>query len=290
MSLAEITARIAGELADLRAQDVAVRRELDRLAATLAARDARIDALGAELEAALARLEATARRLDSVEQMADALRAERDDTRRHAATLTARLEAAIRETKGAQLERAGAERQMAEVRVVSDALRHERDQTRRIAWSLTERIGAVEAALAGGLLRQARRPQPAPDVADPQVIAVALGLERRALGPIVRMVRDRAAETPILLVIDHDLDHALDPAPARWLRLPRPSELPRRLAPDRADYLRARLGLLIELLRPAVVVPIGSTSARLLDRGQPASGGPCHGGAERIIAHPADGA
>ena len=65
MSLAEITARIAGELADLRAQDVAVRRELDRLAATLAARDERIDALGAELEAARERLEGTARRLDS---------------------------------------------------------------------------------------------------------------------------------------------------------------------------------------------------------------------------------
>jgi hypothetical protein len=240
MSLAEVTARLAGELGELRARHAALRHDLDRAIATIAERGARIDELIAERAAAKEVLDATARRLEAAE--------------------SARAEAERRSTAA----RAAADRFRAE----RDQARAECGEMRRLAWDVIGLLEVIEGATRGGLLRRGGRQQGARSLPEDQVVlTVALGLRRAALAPVVAMLRTQAARTPLLLAIDHDLGGALDPAPAGWLRLPKPRELPWSLGADRRDeYLRARLAKLIEVLRPATVVRLGPAAARLLDR------------------------
>jgi hypothetical protein len=230
VSLAEVTARLAGELATLRGEDAALRRELDHAAAMLAERDARLAQLEAELAATRRVLQANARHLEA-----------------------------------AELERVEAESGLGAARAAADSFRAERDAARRLARTLAGQLGTLEAAVVAGPFRRCRRPAPLPQGA--LMMTIALGLPKKALARVVDMVRAEAAQASLLLVVDRDLSGPLDPAPAAWLRLPRPDELPRRLAADRETYLGYRLQALVEALRPVSVVPLGPAAARLLGRG-----------------------
>lgn len=231
MSLADVTSRLAGDLAELRRQQAALGRELEQAKAELAARDRAIGLLVEQLGTTGQALEAAARR---------AAMAEHAHARAETGLAVARAEAAI--------------------------LRTERDAARQAAWALNGQMGVLEAALTAGWLRRipARHAPGRPDGA--LVLTVALGLNRAELSPVIQMVRAEAARTPLLLVVDQDLDERLDPTPAEWLRLPALRELPRRVAVDRRAYLRRRLAMLIRTLQPATVVPLGSFAAQLLGR------------------------
>lgn len=232
MSLAEVTARLAGELAALRAEHAALRRELDRATATIVARDRRIGELGVEFDTARRVVELTARRLEM-----------------------------------AELAQAEAERGIGAARAAADTLRVERDEVRRLAHALAAQLGSLEGALAGSLRRRLCLPCITGLRSERGlVVVVALGLRRRALPAIVRMVRAEATHTPLLLVVDRDLNDALDPAPATWLRLPSLRELPRNLAMSREGYLQSRLVTLVEALRPVTAVALGPFAAELLRR------------------------
>lgn len=230
MSLADVTSRLAAELAECRRGQAALERQLAQAASTLAAHETQIALLMEQLEATGQALETTARR---------AMMAERANAAAEASLGLARSEAAM--------------------------LRPERDAARRAAWALTQQLGALEGALATGWLRRA----PArPAIGRPEgaiALTIALGLRRTELPAVIQMVRAQAARTPLLLVVDRDLGASLDPAPAAWLRLPSRRELPRRVAPDHRDYLRQRLALLIQALQPASIVPLGAFAAQLLE-------------------------
>jgi hypothetical protein len=230
VSLADVTARLAGELAALRAEGAALRRELERASAMLAERDTRLAQLETELAA----------------------------TRRV-------LEANVRHLEAAELERAEAQSGLGAARAAADSFRAERDAARRLARTLTGQLGMLEAAVVAGPFRRARPPTTLPQAG--LIMTVALGLPKKALARVVDMVRAEAARAPLLLVVDRELKGPLDPAPAAWLRLPRANELPRRLAPDREAYLGCRLQALVEALRPVSVVPLGLAAARLLGGG-----------------------
>ena len=215
MTLADIASRLAGDLAELRREQAMLASELERARAAVMAREEQIRNLIEQLEGAGQALESMARRAVM-----------------------------------AEFGQAGAEASLGVARAEAAKVRAERDTVRRTAWELTLQLGALEAALATGWLRRVRNCRWPGRPEAPIVLTVALGLARAELPPVIQMVRTEAARTPLLLVVDHDLDQRLDPAPAGWLRLPARRELPRRLAADSADYLRPRLGLLIQTLRP----------------------------------------
>jgi hypothetical protein len=231
MSLADVTSRIAIELAELRAEHAALLRHLQQAAAVVAAREEQVAALAEQLE-----------------------------------TTGQALEAAARRAEMAEWAQAGAETSLGLVRGEAARLRVERDAARRAAWALTGQLGALEGALASGWWRHGRGWQAPGWPEGAVVLTVALGLSRAALPPVIQMVRAEAARTPLLLIVDHDLEGRLDPAPAGWLRLPALRELPRRLAADRREYLRQRLALLIQTLQPRTVVPLGPFATQLLAR------------------------
>jgi hypothetical protein len=225
MSLADVTAALAADLAGLRREHAALAAELERTVAAVRERDRRIGRLTDELRA-------TTDALAAVESERAAIATELDAAR------------AAARAAGAQ-----------------------RDAARRLAWALTEQVGMVEMALGRGWWRPLAAPRPLLPPDEALVITVALGLPRSALAPIVRMVRAQAAQSPLLLVVDRELNGRLDPAPAQWLRVPRARDLRHRLAVGSEAYLRRRLDLLIEALRPATVVRLGPLAARLVSEG-----------------------
>lgn len=231
MSLADVTSRLAGALAELRREQAALIRDLTQAKAMLAAREGQVAELVDQLEATGQALETAARRAVM-----------------------------------AELAHAGAETSLGLARAEAAALRAEREAARGAAWALTQQLGALEGSLATGWLQRAqdRRAPSRPEGA--VVLTVALGLARAALPAVIQMVRAQAAHTPLLLVVDHDLGARLDPAPAGWLRLPSRRELPRRVAADPQEYLRQRLALLIQTVQPGTVVPLGPLAAQLLGR------------------------
>ena len=230
MSLADVTSRLAAELAECRREQAALERQLAQAAITLTARETQVALLMEQLEAAGQALETAARR---------AMLAELENAAAEASLGLARSEAAM--------------------------LRPERDAARRAAWALTQQLGALEGALASCWLRRA----PArPAIGRPEgatVLTVALGLGRTELPAVIQMVKAQATRTPLLLLVDQDLGAGLEPAPAAWLRLPSKRELPRRVAADHRAYLRKRIALLIQTLQPASVVPLGAFAVQLLE-------------------------
>ncbi len=234
MSLADVTSHLAQELAQLRCEQATLIGDLAQAKATLAARERQVELLVEQLE-----------------------------------TTGQALETAARRAVMAELAHAGAETSLGAVRAEAAILRAERDTARRAGWALTQELGVLEGALATGWLRRTRKRRTAHRPEGAVVLTVALGLARAALPAIIRMVRAQAARRPLLLIVDHDLDAQLDPAPAAWLRLPALRELPRALAADRTAYLRGRLALLIETLQPTAVVPLGALAAQLLGPDRP---------------------
>ena len=234
MSLADVTSRLAQELAQLRREQATLIGDLAQTKATLAAREQQVELLLEQLE-----------------------------------TTGQALETAARRAVMAELAHAGAEASLGAVRAEAAILRAERDTARRAGWALTQELGVLEGALATGWPRRTRARRTANRPEGAVVLTVALGLARAELPAIIQMVRGEAARRPLLLIVDHDLDAQLDPAPAVWLRLPALGELPRALAGGPPAYLRRRLALLIETLQPAAVVPLGAFAAQLLGPADP---------------------
>lgn len=230
MSLADVTAGLAGELADLRRAHAALEVALARASGQLRERDRHIAALTAQCDATAAALAAADGRAAAAESA-----------------------------------RAGMETELLAARSRAAALRAERDEAHGLARELSEQLGLAEAGLGRRWWRPPVAPQPLPAADPAPILAVAVGLPRAALVPIVRMVRAQAAQAPLLLLVDHPLVGSLDPAPAHWLRLPSQPMLRRHVPIAPEDYLRRRVALLVQALRPATVVPLGAFAGRLLE-------------------------
>jgi hypothetical protein len=99
----------------------------------------------------------------------------------------------------------------------------------------------------------------------PPIVAVATGLGRRGTRRVAAAVarQAHAAGAGAVLVTDETVSWEGDVAspPLRVVRLPRPRALP---PADPDAYRAGRLRLLLEIWRPARVVPFGPDAARLL--------------------------
>ena len=121
MSLADVTSRLAQELAQLRREQATLIGDLAQTKAKLAARERQVELLVEQLE-----------------------------------TTGQALETAARRAVMAELAHAGAETSLGAARAEAAILRAERDTARRAGWALTQELGVLEGALATGWLRRTR--------------------------------------------------------------------------------------------------------------------------------------